>query len=177
LRAQERAEEAYVAYREAGTGSSHPQIRKTVADARTAGEKAGEIARLLAEAANAYADHVNIIAPGTVPARSSASGAMSSGEEILSQAGEQGAKKFGRATRKLTDGAGELGDMAKDLVQFVERIPVGSTGTVKPVTEVIPDEQAVSPNDLTGHLVVIGAIAARSRPEDRRFHGEERPIR
>jgi hypothetical protein len=84
-RAQADAQEAHGAYREAGTGSKRPDITRAQVDARTAAEKAGKTARLLAEAANAFADYVNIIAPGTAPARYSDPEATPSGESLAAE--------------------------------------------------------------------------------------------
>jgi hypothetical protein len=85
-RAQVDAREAYGAYREAGTGSRRPDIVRAQVDARTAAEKAGKTARLLAEAASAFAEYVDVIAPGTVPPRHSAPEAMPSGEGLVEDA-------------------------------------------------------------------------------------------
>lgn len=161
MSAQEKAREACGSYQEAATGTDHPEMRSAVADARTAGEKAGKVARLLAEAANAFSDYLNEIAPGSAPSRRHAADVMPTGEDLWAAAREEGGgKKFGKFTRKLSNSASDLGGAAKNLVQFVERIPPGSTGTVKPATEAIPDTPAASPSDLVGQLIVVGAIAA-----------------
>jgi hypothetical protein len=86
LRAQADAQEAYSAYREAGTGSKRPDIARAQVDSRTAAEKAGKTARLLAEAASAFADYVNVIACGTVPPRHSAPDAAPTGEGLAAVA-------------------------------------------------------------------------------------------
>lgn len=91
-RAQADAQEAQDAYVEAGIGSSRPDIRKANADARTAAEKAGKTARLLAEAASAFTDYINIIVPGTVSARHSAPEAMPTGERLAEEAGDLGSE-------------------------------------------------------------------------------------
>jgi hypothetical protein len=163
LRAQTDAHEARHAYQEAGTGTKHTHINQAITQARTAGEKAGKVARLLAEAASAYADYINTIAPGTVPARHSAPEAMPSGEILLEEAAERSATGFGRFTRTLTTKADDLGDTAKDLTNFVERAPHGrggTVGTVAPSGPVVSEAPAASLDELTGALVVVGAIAA-----------------
>jgi hypothetical protein len=68
-RAQEDAHQAQIAYTEATRGSSNREARQAVVQSRTAVEKAGKTARLLAEASNHFTSYINIIAPGTVPDR------------------------------------------------------------------------------------------------------------
>jgi hypothetical protein len=105
LHAQEDAREAHAQYVEATRGTSHPDAAKAVTNVHTAAQKAGKTARLLAEAANAYADYINTIAPGTVPARHSAPDAMPDGERLLAEADERGSRAdaFWRRQAKKAD--------------------------------------------------------------------------
>jgi len=81
------ARRAFALYDEAATGSAHPQTYIARQEAHTAADKAGKVARLLSEAATAFAEYANHIAPGTVPARISAPEAMPSGERLLEPSG------------------------------------------------------------------------------------------
>jgi hypothetical protein len=80
--AQEDARRAYSFFDEAATGSAHPQMNIARQEANIAAAKAGKVARLLAEAATAFADYVNQVAPGAVPSRASAPEALPSGEQL-----------------------------------------------------------------------------------------------
>ncbi|MGX7670212.1 hypothetical protein [Plantactinospora sp. DSM 117369] len=107
--AQEQAEKAHATYTEVARGTADRSMRKAVVDSRTAGEKAGKTARLLAEAAEHFTAYVNIISPGTVPPRSSAPEAEASGEQVLAAAAGQGSlssKLLGRTAtvRNADDG-------------------------------------------------------------------------
>ncbi|MFC6017556.1 hypothetical protein ACFP2T_15240 [Plantactinospora solaniradicis] len=108
-RAQRQAQQASAAYTEASRGTADRLMRTAVVDSRTAGEKAGKTARLLAEAAEHFTTYINVIAPGTVPPRSSAPEADASGEQVLAAAAGQGSlssKVLGRtaAVRNADDG-------------------------------------------------------------------------
>jgi hypothetical protein len=85
--AQAGAEQAHGLYSEAARGTDHPQTNRAINESRTAAEKAGKSARLLAEAASAFTEYVNHIAPGSAPPRSSAPEASPAGERLMSPAG------------------------------------------------------------------------------------------
>jgi hypothetical protein len=108
-RAQTDAQEAQRAYHEAGTGTKNTHINQAITQARTAGEKTGKIARLLGEAASAYADYINTIAPGTLPARHSAPEAMPTGEQLLDEAEERG-RRADAIWRRQTKSADDMQD-------------------------------------------------------------------
>jgi len=82
-RAQADAQQAQGRYQQAATGTAHPVLVRAVAAARTAAEKAGRTARLLAKSADAYTAYVNKIAPGAVVARHFASDALPDGEALV----------------------------------------------------------------------------------------------
>ncbi|MEK8107667.1 hypothetical protein NKG94_26285 [Micromonospora sp. M12] len=108
-RAQADAEEANARYTRAAQGSSHPELTGTVAESRTAGEKAGKLARLISEAADRIGAYSNAIAPGSAPARQPADSAAPSGEDLLAETVErESARKnvasfLSTMTRKVED--------------------------------------------------------------------------
>jgi hypothetical protein len=178
LRTQTEAQDAHSAYREAGTGSRRPDIRKAQADARTAAEKAGKTARLLAEAANAFAEYVNIIAPGTVAARHSAPDATPSGDRLVGEAPDRGRridmfirKASGKAD-DLQDGTTELAKSAADAARAAAQAIRGDHGPHGTMTSTPADSEppqgpstGVPDNELAAALVVsalAGAVAARA---------------
>ncbi|GAA3725473.1 hypothetical protein GCM10022225_02960 [Plantactinospora mayteni] len=105
-RAQREAEQTQAAYAEVSQGTADRLMRKAVVDSRTAAEKAGKTARLLSEAAEHFTTYVNIIAPGTVPPRSSAPEAIPEGERVVSDAMARRKRATGfldRAARRADD--------------------------------------------------------------------------
>ncbi|MFY1690379.1 hypothetical protein [Plantactinospora sp. WMMB782] len=131
-RAQEQAEQALAAYTEAARGTADRLMKKAVVDSRTAAEKAGKTARLLSEAADHITTYLNVIAPGTVPPRTSAPEADASGEHILASAAGQGplsSKLLGRtaAVRNADDGL----QHAKKIATAIKDA-TGSGGVVVP---------------------------------------------
>jgi hypothetical protein len=137
LHAQADAQEAHASYHEAAIGSRHPQLARAVVDSRTAGEKAGKTARLLAEAANAFADYIEMIAPGTVPSRRAEPGAMPGGEALLDQAEDRARRAdafWSKQVKKADDGQDSLENAEKGARAFFthqKKMPdaPGATGT------------------------------------------------
>src|SRR5262245_25307636 len=77
--AQSDAIEAAGNYQQAAKGTDHPDMDQAIVNTQAAANKAFTTAELLAKAANAFADYINTIAPGTVPARYSAPDATPDG--------------------------------------------------------------------------------------------------
>ncbi|MEO3926029.1 hypothetical protein ABGB07_19480 [Micromonosporaceae bacterium B7E4] len=150
-RAQKEAEQARAAYTEVSQGTADQLMRKAVADSRTAAEKAGKTARLLSEAAEHFSTYVNIIAPGTVPPRSSAPEAIPEGERVVSDA----MARRRRATGFL-DRAASRADDIKD----------GATETAKAVEEgtKIALKQIKGDRPPTGSAPSSTATTAPSKP-------------
>lgn len=159
LQAQQNGMHAAARYQHAAVGTRHPQMRSAIADARTAYEKAGKVARLLGEAANAYTEYVNTIAPGTLPARQVRATAMPSGEDLVIRAGESARKKAGLFNRKLSEKAPDLGDAANNLLQFPDRAPQGPAVTIQPIAQYVPEPQP-TPDEIASTMMIVGAIAA-----------------
>jgi hypothetical protein len=80
--AQADARRAFVFFDEAATGSADPYMNIARQEANIAAAKAGKVARFLAEAATAFGDYANTIAPGSAASRGSASRALPSGEHL-----------------------------------------------------------------------------------------------
>lgn len=76
-----RAHECFV---NAGVGSRHPYLETAKREAQTAAEKAGRVARLLAEAATALTTYAEHIAPGALASHaSSPPTGLPSGDEVI----------------------------------------------------------------------------------------------
>ncbi len=118
LRAQTDARHAQTAYQEAGTGTQNTDINQAIALVRTAAEKAGRVAHLLAGAATAYADYINTIAPGTAPTRQSAPEAMPTGEELVTEAGQR-SSRFNSWLRRTSGKADDLQDGVSDATKNI----------------------------------------------------------
>jgi len=101
LRAQTDAVEAHGKYEEAGKSSNHRDILAAVTNIRTAGEKAGKVARLLGEAEEYIVKFINTIAPGSA---TSTPEAMPSGEELVAEAAAR-ERRASRYHRKATEAA------------------------------------------------------------------------
>lgn len=135
LHAQADAQEAHAAYREAATGTRHPQMTRALVDARTAGEKAGKTARLLAEAGNAFADYISKIAPGTVPERRSVASAMPGGKVLLDESEDRGRRAdafWRKQVKKADDGQDSLENAEKGARAFAghhKRLPDAPSAT------------------------------------------------
>lgn len=128
-RAQADAEEAQAAYHEAGTGTQHPAIKKSEVNARTAAEKAGKTARLLGEAANAFTDYLNVIAPGIVPVRQSTPGAMPTGKDLADEASSQ--------ESRLDRFLGEIGDTADDDQEGIATTATNVAGGIQAALRIV----------------------------------------
>ncbi|GAB3972354.1 hypothetical protein V1634_07580 [Plantactinospora veratri] len=118
-RAQEEAEQSRAAYAEVSQGTADRLMRKAVEDSRTAAEKAGKTARLLSEAAEHFTTYVNIIAPGTVPPRSSAPEAMPEGERVVSDAMARRRRASGFLDRTASR-ADDVKDTVAEITKAVE---------------------------------------------------------
>lgn len=112
LRAQADADQAAALYSEAATGTNHPKIRQAVTDAKEGSDKAAKVGRLLAEAANAFTDYLNTIAPGIAPARQSSPGSGLTGEQLVTDA-EKRSGRFEAAFRKQLRKADDAEDAIK----------------------------------------------------------------
>lgn len=114
MHAQADTADARDRYQQAAKGTDHPRMNRAITNAQTAADKAGKTARLLAEAANAFADYINTIAPGTVPARHSAPDATPDGEALLSEAEERDSRSD-VAWRKQTKKADDTQDAGENV--------------------------------------------------------------
>jgi hypothetical protein len=169
-RAQADAEQAHRLYSEAAQGTDHPRIRQAVVDSRTAGEKAGKMARLVADAADHLTAYVNAIAPGSMPDRTSVAGP--SGEELVQDATKRSESRrnvdafFKTAVRKVED----VQDTGKTFTELTEQGfkifgnrsgPSGGvasgTGTPSSAGQPAPPPKA-EVSDTVGNLLVVGIV-------------------
>jgi hypothetical protein len=107
--AQKTAEKGTQHYRAAteGTDNAHATAARTAASEAAA--KSGKVARLIAEAATEISEYANLIAPGSVPSRSSQSGGMPTGEKLVADSvgkGSRSSRLMGRVhqVRNADDG-------------------------------------------------------------------------
>jgi hypothetical protein len=119
--ARKHAEEANTHYVEVGRGTEHPRINQARYESQTAGQKAGKVARLLSEAARAFEEYVNLIAPGAIPRKESSPEAAPDSARILdtTRQGSRSSRLLGRvgAVPNADDGlqhAKKLGNAIQD---------------------------------------------------------------
>jgi hypothetical protein len=113
--AQADAYEAHRRYAEASRGTDRSDLNNAVTITREAAEKAGRVARLLAEAKGSLVTYVNAIAPGSVLGGALSSGEMPSGGQLVEEA-ERRARRAEFAWRKQLKQA----DDVKDSLERVE---------------------------------------------------------
>ncbi len=173
-RAQADAESAHVTFDKAGRGTDHPRMRQAVTEARTAAEKLGRTANLLTKAADAFTDYLNLIAPGSAPARHATPeatrratpDALPSGEHLESEAAAR-QRRLDRLNAMITKKADDLQDSATDLAEIAHRAftvgqrPHGSpTLGVPPSTPTVVAQQPPASRPEAGDLVSNLVIAA-----------------
>lgn len=164
MHAQADTADARDTYQQAARGTDHPRMNQAITNAQTATDKAGKTARLLAEAANAFADYINTIAPGTVPARYSAPDATPDGEALLSGA-EARARRADAATREQVKSIGDTQDTLENLEKggrtslgFFKRLPTPPSGES---STSLPTDTAVfrqAPQDAPDNVITAVAM-------------------
>ncbi|MEN3608240.1 hypothetical protein AAH979_01705 [Plantactinospora sp. ZYX-F-223] len=174
-RAAENARQAQAEYTEASHGTDDRSMRKAVVDTRTAAEKAGKTARLLSEAAEHFTTYVNIIAPGTVPPRSSAPEATPGGDKLAAAGLDQGplsAKLLGRtaAVRNADDGLQHAKKVATAIQNATGSGGVAVAKTPKPVIRSAKTESATAGDALLAAfaLTLLGIKGAEVAAKIRR---------
>lgn len=166
-RAQADAEQALAHLSTVGGGTSDRDLAAAVVDARTAGEKAGRYARLLATATEHLTTYINVIAPGSTPTNSPADTAAPSGERLVSEAERRG-RRADIAWRKQLQKADDTEDSlkgaekaAKDTFNYLKQ-QFGSGGSTstgsKPPPTSPPDRPQVD-NPITSAVMAAGALA------------------
>lgn len=81
------------------------------------------MARLLAEAASAFVDYLNVIAPGTAPIRYSAPEATPSGERLV----EDATSRRSRLARYLVKAGSDADDTQEGLATTASNVAAGAT--------------------------------------------------
>jgi hypothetical protein len=166
--AQADAAEANASYLEAGKGTDHPVMNQAVAKAEAAVDKAFNTAELLAAAADAFADYINTIAPGTVPARYSAPDAMPDGERLLSESEERDSRSdvaWRKQTKKAddTNDAGEnVESGARSFFKDKKNLERPSGVTVASTAKAVAKQKSDSPeidNPITALAMGVAAVA------------------
>jgi hypothetical protein len=112
MRAKVDANQATTLYSEAATGTNHPKIRQAITDAKEGSDKAAKVGRLLAEAANAFTDYLNTIAPGSAPSRDASGQSGLTGEQLAEDA-EKRSGRFEAGFRKQLRMADDTEDAIK----------------------------------------------------------------
>jgi hypothetical protein len=121
--ARKQAEEANSHYVEVSRGTEHPDINQAKYESQTAGQKAGKIARLLSEAASAFANYVNAIAPGAVARKESS--------EIPDSARILDTARQGRRSSRLLRRLGAVPN-AEDGLQHAKKLANAIQDAVRP---------------------------------------------
>ena len=158
-RAQADAQQAQGRYQQAATGTAHPVLVRAVAAARTAAEKAGRTARLLAKSADAYTAYVNKIAPGAAGAMRPVPGAMPDGGELTETHSRE--PKWRRLVNKVKetesadDGIENFKKMAND---GQAALPGGTVAPVRPPMAVLGPATNEGPQ--VGDALIAGAALA-----------------
>ncbi|MEU7839458.1 hypothetical protein AB0B39_00650 [Micromonospora sp. NPDC049114] len=173
-RAQADAEEAKSYYAQAAQGSSHPDLTGAVTESRTAGEKAGKLARLITEAADRIGTYSNVVAPGSAPTQQPTDSATPSGKDLLAETVErESARKnvasfLSTMTRKVEDvqdNTQKSVAAAREAFTIV-RGPQGPSGAQQPGTTTPAAGPTVGQRllneapDAAGHLVVVALVAS-----------------
>lgn len=156
-RAQADAEQAHFLYMGVAHGTGHPRIRQAIDESRIASDKAGKVARLLAEAATHLANYVNLISPGSMPTNVTSVGGAVEGDEIVADARRR-ASRFSRATRRVAENAEHAGDYAKKFADFLDAArPKGTTANAQRPEPPPAAPTLGTPGDAAQSLVVTGA--------------------
>jgi hypothetical protein len=177
-------------YAEAKQGANDPDLNNAETEVREAGDKAGKIARLLAEASTHFAAYLNTIAPGTVSLDVPSQSVAPSGEQLLDQAAER-ARRAERAWRKQVESADNIKDGLEkaesggkavfNYYKQLQKPPGGTADSVRPVEEPqlrpAPDPLHID-NPITAAIMAAAAVAvaAKSVWDDfraRRLNGRE----
>lgn len=172
MRAQADADQAHARYAEAARGTNHSRIRQATDESRTASEKAGKVARLLAEAATHLANYSNLIDPGSGPVRLASDQAKPSGEELVQEA-ERRARRADAAWRKQVRQAGDTEDTLKNaesggraVFNHFKRQPKPPGGTSAGTTAPLPEPALERPNldhPVTAVVMAAGALAVATK--------------
>ncbi|MFC4110331.1 hypothetical protein [Micromonospora zhanjiangensis] len=171
-RSEADARQAETHYREAGGGSDHPAVRGAVSESITAAEKAGKVARLLAETSGHLTAYVNTIVPGAAPTRKATDSAQPTGEELVSDTVSRTSTTPGIESylNRLTRKADDLKDHAENATNTVQTFlqslrdrhgPSGSqsTGTTVPTAPPVQPPAKIDAAETAGHIVVVGLAA------------------
>jgi hypothetical protein len=167
MRAKTDAEQGRVTFAEAGRGTDHPDIREAISTVHTASQKLGKTARLLAEAAEAFAMYLEVVVPGSGNALRAKADAMPSGEQLVDEAREQ-ENRLHSWLRKTGENADDIGDRAQSTSESAKTIfklvrgdanpPTQSTTSVPSATPHIENPPAESSIDAVS-AIVVSAIA------------------
>ncbi|MBF9135083.1 hypothetical protein I0C86_40100 [Plantactinospora sp. S1510] len=171
-RVQADAVQAQSYFAEVGQGTDHPRIRQAVGESRTAGEKAGKVARLLAEAGSHLAAYVNVIAPGSAPSRDRATDSLPTGDQLVREAEDKGnnadrfirrhVKKADQTEGNLQNAEAVATEGLKKLVKIYKSQP-GSTGTHAPAPQPPPIDRPQVEHPGTAMVIAAGAAAVGVR--------------
>ncbi|MEU4550526.1 hypothetical protein [Micromonospora violae] len=174
-RAQADAEQANTHYTQAARGSRHPELTGAVTESKTAGEKAGKLARLISEAADRVGEYSNAVAPGSAPTTQPSDSATPSGEDLLAETVERDSARKNVAsflstmTRKVEDvqeNTQKSVAAAREAFTII-RGPQGPPGAQQAGTTTptgggptVGQRLLNEAPDAAGHLVVVGLVAS-----------------
>ncbi|GAB3812631.1 hypothetical protein [Micromonospora zhanjiangensis] len=172
-RAAADARQAEAHYREAGTGSDHRAAQGAVDESTTAAEKAGKVARLLAETGGHLIAYVNTIAPGAVPTDRGVESAVPTGEQLVTESVRRSDARAGFAgfLSKMTRNVEDIQDVGKSATEVAQtsysilKDPTGptgakSTGTTTPTIRPANPPAKIEAAEAVGHLLAAGLVVA-----------------
>jgi hypothetical protein len=115
--AQADAYDAHDSYSEAKQGTGHSDLNNAVTISREAAEKAGKVARLLAEASSSFATYLNTIAPGSDGQQRSPS-VVPAGEAVVADA-QAREERLGGWLQRISAKADDLEDTVDEIAESV----------------------------------------------------------
>ncbi|WBB49838.1 hypothetical protein O3597_04990 [Verrucosispora sp. WMMA2044] len=163
--------EAHTRYTTVGTGSDHPSLRAAATHSRTGADKAHRLARLSSDASRHIGAYLNVIAPGSAPQQTVASGPMS-GEDLLADSDRRSLARdrtrgfLNRTLRKADDAQDTASSATDSLQQWAKALrdlngPSGtqSAGTGTPTVPQPAPRPKIDGPEAAGNLVVVGLLA------------------
>ncbi|MEU8169459.1 hypothetical protein AB0B97_23505 [Micromonospora sp. NPDC049004] len=168
-RAQQDTAEAQGNLGRLGSGSENPKLGLAISQSRTALDKAGRLGLLTSNAAHHLANYVNVIAPGSVPARVDGDHGSPSGERVVAEAESRGSRAeafLRRHVKKADETEGNLQDAEQattaGLRELMHQIKGGPGGTATSTAAPKPAPPADRPqleHPVSSVIMAAGAVA------------------
>ncbi|GAB3942695.1 hypothetical protein [Micromonospora vulcania] len=167
-RAQQDVADGQRRLRQLSGGSDNPQLRQAVNQSGTAVDKTGRLSRLTGRAAQHLANYVNVIAPGSVPARADGDRGSPTGERLVAESEGRGSRAeafLRRHVKKADETEGNLQDAEKattagfrELMHEIKGGPGGSTTSTTAPPPAPPANQPQLEHPVSSVIMAAGAI-------------------